>query len=118
MEVALQGVQDYWQRYCKRHELKSEITAQGQRFISLDNNYWADYTMQELKDKLSSISRENVKNDALQSGLPDGGTASAPSLARTSERLCSVPNCAVGTGLQPKFPIRPVRHADAAALTT
>jgi len=52
MEVALQGVQDYWQRYCKRHELKSEITAQGQRFISLDNNYWADYTMQELKDKV------------------------------------------------------------------
>jgi len=32
--------------------LKSEITAQGQRFISLDNNYWADYTMQELKDKV------------------------------------------------------------------
>ena len=52
MEVALQGVQDYWQRYCKRHELKSEIRAQGLRSISLDHNYWADHTMQELKDKV------------------------------------------------------------------
>ena len=52
MEVALQGVQDYWQRYCKRHELKSEIIALGQRFISLDHNYWADHTMQELKEKV------------------------------------------------------------------
>ncbi len=52
MEVTLQEVQDYWQRYCKRHELESEITAQGQRFISLDHNYWADHTMQELKEKV------------------------------------------------------------------
>jgi hypothetical protein len=52
MEVTLQEVQDYWERYCRRHELKPEVTALGQRFISLDHNYWADHTMQELKDKV------------------------------------------------------------------
>jgi hypothetical protein len=52
MEVTLKDVQDYWQGYCKRHELKPDITAQGHRFISLDHHYWADHPMQELKDKV------------------------------------------------------------------
>jgi hypothetical protein len=52
MEVTLQEVQDYWQRYCKRHRLNSEITEQGHCFISLDHHYWADHTMQALKEKV------------------------------------------------------------------
>jgi hypothetical protein len=52
MEVTLKDVQDYWQRYCQRHELKPEVTAQGQRFINVDHDYWADHPMHELKDKV------------------------------------------------------------------
>jgi hypothetical protein len=52
MEVTLKDVQDYWQGYCQRHELKPEITAQGLRFISLDPNFWADHHMHELKEKV------------------------------------------------------------------
>jgi hypothetical protein len=50
--VTLKDVQDYWQCYCQRHELKPEVTAQGQRFISVDHDYWADHPMHELKDKV------------------------------------------------------------------
>ena len=52
MEVTLKDVQDYWQHYCQRHELKPEVTAQGQRFISVDHEYWADHPMHELKEKV------------------------------------------------------------------
>jgi|SoiMethySBSTD1v2_1073268.scaffolds.fasta_scaffold541041_1 hypothetical protein len=52
MEVTLEDVQDYWQRYCKRHELKPEVMTQGQRFIDLNHDYWADHPMHELKEKV------------------------------------------------------------------
>ncbi len=52
MEVTLKDVQDYWTRYCARHELKPEIVAGGQRYIAMNHDYWADHSMQELQDKV------------------------------------------------------------------
>jgi hypothetical protein len=50
MLVTRKDVQDYWTRYCERHQLRSEIVAEGLRQISLNHEYWADHTMQELRE--------------------------------------------------------------------
>ena len=50
MLVTRKDVQDYWTRYCERHQLASEIVAEGLRQITLNHEYWPDHTMQELKE--------------------------------------------------------------------
>jgi hypothetical protein len=50
MLVTRKDVQDYWTSYCKRHQLGSEIIAEGLRQISLNHEYWSDHTMQELRE--------------------------------------------------------------------
>jgi hypothetical protein len=50
MLVTPKDVQDYWKRYCERHQISSEIVAEGLRQITLNHEYWSDHTMQELKD--------------------------------------------------------------------
>lgn len=50
MLVTPKDVRDYWTRYCERHEVGSEILAEGLRQISLNHEYWADHTMQELRE--------------------------------------------------------------------
>jgi hypothetical protein len=50
MQVTLKDVQEYWRSYCERHQLGDEIVAEGLRQISLHHDYWADHTMQELRD--------------------------------------------------------------------
>jgi hypothetical protein len=50
MLVTRKDVQDYWTRYCERHEVGSEILAEGLRQISLNHEYWTDHTMQELRE--------------------------------------------------------------------
>jgi hypothetical protein len=58
MEITLTDVEDYWLGYCKRHALKAEIMAQGERFIAQDHEYWADHPMQELKEKVIQFLRQ------------------------------------------------------------
>ena len=72
MEVTLKDVQDYWQRYCQRHELKPEVTAQGQRFINVDHDYWADHPMHELKDKVVQHLKKKREEQRIQSGPTSG----------------------------------------------
>jgi len=50
MLVTRKDVQDYWTRYCERHKVASDILAEGLRQISLNHEYWADHTMQELHE--------------------------------------------------------------------
>jgi hypothetical protein len=50
MLVTRKDVQDYWTSYCERHQLASEIVAEGLRQIALNHEYWADHTMQELRE--------------------------------------------------------------------
>ena len=50
MLVTRKDVQDYWTRYCERHEVGNEILAEGLRQISLNHEYWTDHTMQELRE--------------------------------------------------------------------
>jgi hypothetical protein len=50
MLVTRKDVQDYWTRYCERHNVESEILAEGLRQISLNQEYWTDHTMQELRE--------------------------------------------------------------------
>ena len=50
MLVTRKDVQDYWARYCERHQVGSEILAEGMRQIALNHEYWADHTMQELRE--------------------------------------------------------------------
>ena len=50
MLVTRKDVQDYWTRYCERHEVGSKILAEGLRQISLNHEYWTDHTMQELRE--------------------------------------------------------------------
>jgi hypothetical protein len=50
MLVTRKDVQDYWTRYCERHQVGSEILAEGMRQIALNHEYWADHTMQELRE--------------------------------------------------------------------
>ena len=52
MEMTLKEVQDYWRRYCQRHALQPEVVTQGEHLIALDHEYWADHTMQQLKNKV------------------------------------------------------------------
>jgi hypothetical protein len=52
MEITVQDVQDYWQRYCERYQLKPQIMIQGQQFIARDHEYWADQPMRELKHQV------------------------------------------------------------------
>ena len=50
MLVTRKDVEDYWTRYCGRHQLGKDILAEGLRQVAIDHEYWADHTMQELKD--------------------------------------------------------------------
>ena len=50
MLVTRKDVQDYWKRYCERHQLGSEILAEGLQSIAINHEYWSDHTMQELRD--------------------------------------------------------------------
>jgi len=50
MLVTRKDVQDYWTRYCERHQVGSEILVEGMRQIALNHEYWADHTMQELRE--------------------------------------------------------------------
>ena len=50
MLVTRKDVQDYWTRYCERHQLASDIVAEGLRQIAVNTEYWTDHTMQELKE--------------------------------------------------------------------
>ena len=55
MQVTCKDVQDYWTSYCERHQLESEIGAEGLRQISLHPDYWADHTMQELREVVTKL---------------------------------------------------------------
>jgi hypothetical protein len=59
MLVTRKDVQDYWTRYCERHQLGSEILAAGLRETALNHEYWADHTMQELRE----VVIKRLKND-------------------------------------------------------
>jgi len=48
MLVTRKDVQDYWTRYCERHQLGSEILAEALRQISLNHEYWTAHTPREL----------------------------------------------------------------------
>jgi hypothetical protein len=50
MQVTRKDVEVYWKSYCERHQLGNEIVAEGVRQISLHHDYWADHTMQELRE--------------------------------------------------------------------
>jgi hypothetical protein len=50
MLVTRKDVQDYWTRYCERHDVGGEILAEGLRQISLNCEYWTDHTMPELRE--------------------------------------------------------------------
>ena len=50
MLVTRKDVEDFWRQYCERHQLGIEIVAEGLRRITLNHEYWADHTMQELKE--------------------------------------------------------------------
>jgi hypothetical protein len=50
MLVTRKDVEDYWKRYCERHQLSNDILAEGLRQVSVNHEYWADHTMQELQD--------------------------------------------------------------------
>jgi hypothetical protein len=50
MLVTRKEVEDYWKRYCERHQLGGDIVTEGLRQISLNHEYWTDHTMQELKE--------------------------------------------------------------------
>jgi len=50
MLVTRKDVEDYWKRYCERHHLGNDILAEGLRQVGVNHEYWADHTMQELKD--------------------------------------------------------------------
>lgn len=50
MHVSRKEVEDYWTRYCERHQLGSDILSEGLREIGLNYEYWTDHTMQELRE--------------------------------------------------------------------
>ena len=50
MLVRRKDVEDYWKRYCERHHLGDDILTEGLRQVAVNHEYWADHTMQELKD--------------------------------------------------------------------
>ena len=59
MQVTRKDVQDYWTSYCERHQLGDEIVAEGLRQISLHHDYWADHTMQELREIVIKLLDKN-----------------------------------------------------------
>jgi hypothetical protein len=59
MQVTLKEVQEFWTRYCERHQLGGEILAEGLRQIALDHEFWSDHTMQELRDAVVKRLKSN-----------------------------------------------------------
>jgi hypothetical protein len=59
MLVTRKDVQDYWTRYCQRHEVEGEILAGGLRQIALNHEYWTDHTMQELREVVIKQLKKN-----------------------------------------------------------
>ncbi len=59
MQVTLKEVQEFWTRYCERHQIGGEILTEGLRQIALDHEYWSDHTMQELRDAVVKRFKSN-----------------------------------------------------------
>jgi hypothetical protein len=59
MQVTLKEVQEFWTRYCERHQLGAEIKAEGLRQIALDHDFWSDHTMQELQEAVVKRLKSN-----------------------------------------------------------
>jgi hypothetical protein len=59
MQVTRKDVEDYWKSYCERHQLGDEIVAEGLRQISIHHAYWADHTMQELRELVTNLLDKN-----------------------------------------------------------
>ncbi len=59
MLISRKEVQDYWTRYCERHQLSGEILAEGLRQVSVNHEYWTDHTMQELKEVVMKRLQQN-----------------------------------------------------------
>ena len=54
MDLTADEVKEYWRDYCKRHKVAADMVAKGEAKIDEDPDYWADQTMIQLLESLSS----------------------------------------------------------------
>ncbi len=53
MEMSREEVSEYWQDFCKRHEVGKDLVARGEAKIAENPDHWADQTMWQLLESLA-----------------------------------------------------------------
>lgn len=57
MDMSADEIKEYWLDFCERHKVGDALRERGAAKIDADPDYWADHTMHELLESLSSFNR-------------------------------------------------------------
>ena len=54
MDMSAEEIKQFWRGFCERRKIRPDIVAKGEAKIDEDPEYWADQTMAELLELISS----------------------------------------------------------------
>ena len=52
--ISADEIKEFWRGYCKRQKIDAALRAAGDKRIEEDPEFWADHTMAELVEEISS----------------------------------------------------------------
>ena len=54
MDMSTEEIKQYWRDFCQRRKIAADIVAKGDAIIDKDPDYWADQTMGDLLDSITT----------------------------------------------------------------
>ena len=54
MDMSAEEIKQFWHGFCQRRKIAVDVIAKGDAIIDKDPDYWADQTMGDLLDSIST----------------------------------------------------------------
>ena len=54
MDMSAEEIKQFWRGFCQRRKIGTDIVAKGDAIIDKDPDYWADQTMGDLLDSITT----------------------------------------------------------------
>ena len=54
MDMSAEEIKQFWRGYCERRKVAKDLVAKGEKKIDEDPQYWADQTMDQLLELVST----------------------------------------------------------------
>jgi len=54
MDMSAEEIKQFWRGFCQRRKIAADVVAKGDAIIDKDPEYWADQTMGDLLDSITT----------------------------------------------------------------